>query len=165
MRSRRAAHRNRRTPAAHRRGKLRDLLWPEMLLRLLAVPVLVSAYRGAAPAAQARRDPLREPDPDAGGARPRPAAPPARSPLLFLLALIAAIVAIARPSAVITLPSQVQTIVLAMDVSLSMGAKDVDPNRLTAAQVAAKSFIEQHPPNARIAIVAFGATAVARADA
>jgi Ca-activated chloride channel family protein len=40
-----------------------------------------------------------------------------------------------------------------------MGAKDVDPNRLTAAQVAAKSFIEQHPPNARIAIVAFGATA------
>jgi Ca-activated chloride channel family protein len=80
-------------------------------------------------------------------------------PLLFLLALITAIIAIARPSAVITLPSEVQTIVLAMDVSLSMGAKDVDPNRLTAAQLAAKSFIEQHPPNARIGIVAFGATA------
>ena len=80
-------------------------------------------------------------------------------PLLFLLALISAIVAIARPSAMITLPSQVQTIVLAMDVSLSMGAKDVDPNRLTAAQAAAKAFVEDHPANARIAIVAFGATA------
>jgi Ca-activated chloride channel family protein len=40
-----------------------------------------------------------------------------------------------------------------------MGATDVDPNRLTAAQVAAKSFIEEHPSNARIGIVAFGASA------
>jgi Ca-activated chloride channel family protein len=80
-------------------------------------------------------------------------------PLLFLLALIAAIVAVARPSAVITLPSQQQTIVLAMDVSLSMGAKDVDPNRLTAAQAAAKTFVDEHPANARIGIVSFGATA------
>jgi len=40
-----------------------------------------------------------------------------------------------------------------------MGAKDVDPNRLTAAQAAAKTFIDDHPPNARIGIVAFGATA------
>ena len=134
-------------------------LWPEMLLWLLAVPVLVSAYvvllrrrkRGAIRYASLSlmREAL------GPGQQVRRHIPP----LLFLLALIVAIVAIARPSAVITLPSQVQTIVLAMDVSLSMGAKDVDPNRLTAAQVAAKSFIEQHPPNARIAIVAFGATA------
>ena len=46
-----------------------------------------------------------------------------------------------------------------MDVSLSMGAKDVDPNRLTAAQAAAKSFIEEYPAETRIGIVAFGATA------
>jgi Ca-activated chloride channel family protein len=134
-------------------------LWPEMLLWLLAVPVLVSAYvvllrrrkRGAIRYASLTlmREAL------GPGQQFRRHVPP----LLFLLALIAAIIAIARPSAVITLPSQVQTIVLAMDVSLSMGARDVDPNRLTAAQLAAKSFIEQHPPNARIAIVAFGATA------
>ena len=136
-----------------------SFLWPEMLLWLLAVPVLVSAYlvllrrrkRGAIRYASLSlmREAL------GPGQQIRRHVPP----VLFLLALIAAIIAIARPSAVITLPSQVQTIVLAMDVSLSMGAKDVDPNRLTAAQVAAKSFIEQHPPNARIAIVAFGATA------
>mgnify|MGYP003693950607 CR=1 FL=1 len=40
-----------------------------------------------------------------------------------------------------------------------MGAKDVDPNRLTAAQIAAKSFVEEYPAETRIGIVAFGATA------
>ena len=69
------------------------------------------------------------------------------------------LVAIARPTAMVTLPSQQQTIILAIDVSLSMGATDVEPNRLTAAQAAAKSFIEEHPTNARIGIVAFGASA------
>jgi len=136
-----------------------SFLWPEMLLWLLAVPVLVSAYlvllrrRKQATIRYASLTLMRE---ALGQNRQFRRHIP---PLLFLLALIAAIIAIARPSAVITLPSEVQTIVLAMDVSLSMGAKDVDPNRLTAAQLAAKSFIEQHPPNARIAIVAFGATA------
>jgi len=136
-----------------------NFLWPEMLLWLLAVPVLVTAY--AVLLRRRKRGAVRY----ASLSLMREALGPGQQirrhipPLLFLLALITAIIAIARPSAVITLPSQVQTIVLAMDVSLSMGAKDVDPNRLTAAQVAAKSFIEQHPPNARIAIVAFGATA------
>ena len=136
-----------------------SFLWPEMLLWLLAVPVLVSAY--VLLLRRRKQGAIRY----ASLALMREALGPNQQirrhipPLLFLLALAAAIIAIARPSAVITLPSQVQTIVLAMDVSLSMGAKDVDPNRLTAAQLAAKSFIEQHPPNARIAIVAFGATA------
>src|SRR4026209_2249237 len=53
-------------------------------------------------------------------------------PLLFLLALIAMLVAIARPAAVVTLPSQHRTIILAMDVSGSMRATDVQPNRITA---------------------------------
>jgi Ca-activated chloride channel family protein len=136
-----------------------SFLWPEMLLWLLAVPVLVLAYlvllrrRKQAAIRYASLTLMRE------ALGPKQQIRRHIPPLLFLLALITAIIAIARPSAVITLPSEVQTIVLAMDVSLSMGAKDVDPNRLTAAQLAAKSFIEQHPPNARIAIVAFGATA------
>jgi Ca-activated chloride channel homolog len=40
-----------------------------------------------------------------------------------------------------------------------MGATDVDPNRLTAAQIAAKAFVDERPPNARIGIVAFGGNA------
>lgn len=134
-------------------------LWPQMLWWLLAVPLLVAAYvwwlrrrkkgavrysdLGLVKQALGRSDRLRR------------HAPPA----LLLLALVAMIVAIARPTADVTLPSQQQTIILAMDVSLSMGATDVDPNRITAAQVAAREFVEERPPNARIGIVAFGGSA------
>jgi Ca-activated chloride channel family protein len=80
-------------------------------------------------------------------------------PLLFLIALIAMLVAVARPAAVVTLPSQYQTIILAMDVSGSMRAVDVYPNRISAAQAAAKSFVAEQPANVRIGVVSFAATA------
>jgi Ca-activated chloride channel homolog len=80
-------------------------------------------------------------------------------PLLFLLALIVMIVAIARPAAIITLPSQHQTIILAMDVSGSMRAMDVQPDRISAAQAAAKAFVADQPSNVRIGVVSFAATA------
>jgi len=80
-------------------------------------------------------------------------------PLLFLLAMIALVVAMARPSIVITLPSQHQTIVLAVDVSLSMRATDIAPNRLEAAQVAAKAFVAEQPADVRIGVVSFAGTA------
>jgi Ca-activated chloride channel family protein len=80
-------------------------------------------------------------------------------PLLFLLALVAMILAVARPAAVVTLPSQHRTIILAMDVSGSMRATDVEPNRITAAQNAAKAFIKDQPSNVRIGIVSFAGTA------
>jgi Ca-activated chloride channel family protein len=80
-------------------------------------------------------------------------------PLLFLAAMIAALVAIARPSAVITLPSEQRTIILAIDVSLSMRATDVEPNRLAAAQTAAKAFVAEQPADVRIGIVSFAGTA------
>jgi Ca-activated chloride channel family protein len=80
-------------------------------------------------------------------------------PLLFLIALIAMTLAIARPAAVITLPSQQQTIILAMDVSGSMRATDVQPNRLVAAQAAAKAFVAERPSNVRIGVVSFAGTA------
>jgi Ca-activated chloride channel family protein len=80
-------------------------------------------------------------------------------PLLFLLALIALVVAIARPTATITLPSQHETIILAMDVSGSMRAADVQPNRIGAAQAAARAFVGDQPASARIGVVSFAATA------
>jgi Ca-activated chloride channel family protein len=80
-------------------------------------------------------------------------------PLLFLVALIVMIVGIARPAAVITLPSQHQMIILAMDVSGSMRAVDVQPNRISAAQAAAKAFVAEQPSNVRIGVVSFAATA------
>ena len=136
-----------------------QFLWPEMLWLLLAVPALVAGY-----VLLLRRKKKRAIRYASLGLVKEAIGPGQRfrrhiPPLLFLFSVIAMIVAMARPTAVITLPSQQQIIVLAMDVSLSMGATDVDPNRITAAQAAAKAFIEEHPPDVRIGIVAFGATA------
>jgi Ca-activated chloride channel family protein len=80
-------------------------------------------------------------------------------PLLLLAGLALAILAVARPTAVITLPTEQRTIVMAIDVSLSMRATDVEPSRIVAAQRAAKSFVEKQPADARIAIVTFAGTA------
>jgi Ca-activated chloride channel family protein len=60
---------------------------------------------------------------------------------------------------VVTLPSQHEMIILAMDVSGSMRATDVEPNRLVAAQNAAKAFIAETPENVMIGVVAFAGTA------
>ena len=134
-------------------------LWPELLWLLVAVPAVVGAYlwvlqrkkRLAVRYASLAmvRDAL------SVGNRFRRHVPP----LLFLLALTLMIVAIARPAAVVTLPSQHETIILAMDVSGSMRAVDVHPNRLTAAQEAARAFINDQPHNVRIGIVSFAGTA------
>jgi Ca-activated chloride channel family protein len=80
-------------------------------------------------------------------------------PLLFLFALAAMVLGMARPVAVVTLPSNQQTIILAMDVSGSMRATDVLPSRLVAAQNAAKSFIGELPRNVKVGIVAFAGSA------
>jgi Ca-activated chloride channel family protein len=80
-------------------------------------------------------------------------------PLLYLVALVAMILAIARPAAVVTLPSQHRTIILAIDVSGSMRATDVQPNRISAAQAAAKAFVAEQPSNVRIGVVSFAGTA------
>jgi Ca-activated chloride channel family protein len=69
------------------------------------------------------------------------------------------ILATARPTAVVTLPSQHDTVVLAMDVSRSMLAEDVKPTRIVAAQEAARAFVAAQPRDTRVAIVTFAATA------
>lgn len=80
-------------------------------------------------------------------------------PALLLLAVVALLLAAARPLAVITLPSQQQTVMLAMDVSGSMRATDVEPDRITAAQNAARAFISELPRHVRVGIVAFAGSA------
>jgi Ca-activated chloride channel family protein len=80
-------------------------------------------------------------------------------PALFLLALAAMLIAAARPFATLTLPSLQQTIILAMDVSGSMRATDVEPNRLVASQNAAKAFLAELPRHVKVGIVAFAGTA------
>lgn len=80
-------------------------------------------------------------------------------PALVWLALVLALLAVARPVARITLPADYMTLVLAMDVSRSMLAADVEPNRIQAAQKAAKEFLQILPSGVRVAIVSFAGTA------
>ena len=80
-------------------------------------------------------------------------------PLLFLLAFTLLLLAVARPAAVVTLPSQHETVILSMDVSGSMRATDVKPSRIVAAQEAARAFVAEQPKTTRIGVVSFAATA------
>ncbi|MEU6795027.1 VWA domain-containing protein [Nonomuraea wenchangensis] len=76
-------------------------------------------------------------------------------------------VAAAGPAAMVPVPRTAGTVILAMDVSSSMGADDVAPNRLAAAQRAARAFIEAQPDSVDIGVVTFeqGARTTARPDA
>lgn len=134
-------------------------LWPEFLALLLLVPLLAGLYvwllrrRKRLAVRYANLSLVKE----ALGRGPgwRRHVPP----VLFLLALTALFVAVARPTAVLTLPSQQGIVILAMDVSGSMRAADVEPNRLTASQVAAKAFVADQPSTTRIGVVSFAGTA------
>ena len=134
-------------------------LWPEFLWLLLALPLLILLYvwllrrKKKTALRYASLSIVREAM--GRGQSVRRHIPP----LLFLLALAAMLVAAARPMAVISLPSQRETIILAMDVSGSMRATDVLPNRLVASQNAAKAFLAELPRKVRVGIVAFAGTA------
>lgn len=140
-------------------GKPMRFLWPQLLWLLLALPALVAAYCYAL--RRKKKMALSYPslalirEVQGPGQRWRRHLPPA----LFLLAVAAAIVAVARPTAGVVLPAAHTTLIMAMDVSRSMQAADVEPNRISAAQTAAKSFVEGVPRNVRIGIVAFAGTA------
>ena len=135
------------------------LLWPEMLWLSLAVPAIVVAYLLVL--RRKKKIALRYASlsmvQEAMGAsrRFRRHIPP----LIFLLALISMLIAISRPAAVVTLPYQYETVILAIDASGSMRAADVSPTRIAAAQAAARSFVADQPRTTRLAVVSFAATA------
>ena len=79
--------------------------------------------------------------------------------VLFLLGLAAASIGAARPAASVSVPLSRTSIIVALDVSLSMCSTDVEPNRLTVAQEAARNFVEQRDEGTQIGIVAFGGAA------
>ena len=78
---------------------------------------------------------------------------------LYLAAIAALGIALARPSMVVPVPREEATVVLTMDTSRSMLATDVSPDRLTAAKAAASDFIASLPEGFRVALVAFSTEA------
>ncbi len=135
-------------------------IWPELLWLLVLVPLSVLAYWWLL--RRRRRVALRY----SGLSLVREAlvkGPGWRRhvpPVLMLLALVALLVAVARPTASVTLPSQQRMVILAMDVSGSMRATDVEPSRMAAAQAAAREFVALQDSGTRIGVVTFAGTAL-----
>lgn len=131
-------------------------LWPHALWLFAALAALPGAYvvllrrRSMAAERYANARLLREALAHLHWNRPHAA------PLLFLAGLIVLLLSIARPALVLTSPSERGTVILLIDVSLSMAATDVPPTRLDAAKAAAKAFVEAQPRDVRVGIVAFG---------
>ena len=139
-------------------GERVGFVWPEMLWSLLLLPVLVAVYLwlirrrvrtavvisdlSAIRLAQSGRRSVRRHIP----------------PLLCFLAIASGLIGAAGPSARLVLPADYMTLILAMDVSRSMLAEDVPPNRIQASQQAVKSFVEGLPGNIRVGLVTFAGT-------
>jgi Ca-activated chloride channel family protein len=133
--------------------------WPWALALLLAVPVLVVAYRRL----QARRQVRRAELAAEGLVAPELLAPDRWrhvAPLLLLGALTLLLVSLGRPVATVAEPHREGTVILAFDVSTSMAAKDMSPTRLDAAKAAARTFVARQPSSIRLGVVAFGDSAV-----
>lgn len=136
-----------------------SFLWPEALVLLVLLPALVGVYvwllrrKRKAVVRYANLGMVREAM--AAGPNLRRHVPPA----LLFLALALLVLGMARPVAVVTLPTQKQTIILALDASGSMRAKDVEPTRLVAMQNAAKQFVSDASPRTKIGVVTFASTA------
>ncbi|MCA1554308.1 MAG: VWA domain-containing protein, partial [Chloroflexi bacterium] len=130
-------------------------LWPELLWLLLLIPFLLLAYIWS----QRRRHKyavrfaslslVKEALGKGPGVRRH------IPPTIFLLALSAMIIGLARPQAVVVLPKQEGTVILTIDVSGSMQADDLKPTRMEAAKDAARNFVQKQPNGVRVAVVSF----------
>jgi Ca-activated chloride channel homolog len=132
---------------------------PWTLLWLIAIPALVAAYvardRRRTRFAGRWTTPALLPnlvDRAPGRKRHLPVA-------ILVVALAALIVGVARPHAIVSVPREEATVLLAMDTSRSMGATDVTPTRLVAAQAAASHFVDLVPRRFRIGVVSFSSRA------
>jgi Ca-activated chloride channel homolog len=132
-----------------------SFLWPIVLVLLLIIPLLVGLYI----VLQQRRRRIaalygslgfvqQSAGQGLGWRRHLPAA-------LFLLGLTILLLGLARPQAVVSLPKEEGTVILAFDVSGSMAADDMKPTRMDAAKVAAQDFVQRQPLTVQIGVVAF----------
>jgi Ca-activated chloride channel family protein len=136
-------------------GYALTFLWPRLLWLLLTLPLASIFYAALRGRRRRRAGQLAGLVPVAAG----PAWQVALPPLLWLAGLAALLLAVARPQTTLTLPSRVDTVILAIDMSGSMKATDIAPNRMAAARDAARAFVEEQPDHVRIGVVGIAAAA------
>jgi len=129
-------------------------LWLLLVIVALAVAYVVSQFRSQKYAVRFTNLPLL-----ASVAPRRPGWRRHLPAVAFALALATFVLAFAQPTRDVKVPREQATIVMAIDVSLSMQATDVDPTRFEAAKTAADSFVELVPSKLNIGLVAFSGTA------
>jgi Ca-activated chloride channel family protein len=78
---------------------------------------------------------------------------------ILVLGLATLVVSLAVPSTVVRVPREKATVVMAVDVSLSMQATDIEPDRFRAMQTAAKEFVDVLPERINLGLVSFAGTA------
>jgi Ca-activated chloride channel family protein len=133
--------------------------WPLALIALAAVPVLVALYLDRDRRRVASQAEFGNPDLLPNVVDREPGRLRYLPPLIMLVALVFLIVGVARPHATVSVPREEATIVLAMDVSRSMKANDVEPTRLDAARTSAKTFLDEVPEKFRVGVVSFATRA------
>ncbi|HEV8403061.1 MAG TPA: VWA domain-containing protein [Candidatus Limnocylindrales bacterium] len=137
-----------------------SFLAPQLLLGLLLIPVAIGFYLWA----QRRRSRYAVRFTNlallSNLAPRRPSWRRHLPPVLYLGAIAALLIGLARPTMVLQVPREDATVILTMDVSGSMRATDVSPTRLDAAKASALSFIDQLPDNVRVGVVAFASEPV-----
>ena len=128
---------------------------PLVLLGLIALPLLVGWYLAEQRRRRAAASAFAAPalHPSVAPVRPRWRR---HVPLAILaLSLVALILAAARPQRTVAVPIERASIVMTTDVSGSMTATDLEPNRLVAAKRAARRFLERVPARVNVGLVAF----------
>jgi Ca-activated chloride channel family protein len=132
-----------------------SFIWPFMLLSVLLVPIGAGLYVALERRRRKRFATRGGPGFARGITRPSSGLRGRVPAVLILAGLAVMTVAMARPQAVVSLPRQEGTVILAFDVSASMGATDMAPTRIAAAKAAAKDFVARQPRGITIGVVAF----------
>jgi Ca-activated chloride channel family protein len=133
--------------------------WPLALVALAVLPILVALYIDRDRRRVASQADFGNPDLIPNVVDRSPGRLRYLPPLTLLVALVFLIVGVARPHATVNVQREEATIILAMDVSRSMKADDVEPTRLDAARVAAKTFLDSVPDKFRVGVVSFATRA------
>jgi Ca-activated chloride channel family protein len=135
--------------------------WPLVLVALALIPLgllvylLVERRRARYAIKFTNLDVLASVLPSSGTAQRRRFIPP----LVFALAIAAALIGVARPAVARNVPREQATVVLVIDTSGSMVANDVEPSRLVAAQDAVRKFIGKLPGRFRVGMISFSSQA------